>query len=221
MAAAAPPLVPRIEAAANWADPANVVADMTSGARIPRPDERASKPKEAPKNQTVAAIARIARTSSSTHRTGAPERSSASMRSSRWRTARASSITRPTLPGTSARVCDRTVPKASLSFHSVTLSGRLGVSSLGRQSGEVPRRPGPRPDQRVVERGDQRGAVTMRKRLDNSLAYRVDRGARRLLPACERAKPLQLLRALTTGVAEQHRRPHRRRPEPIRPTQQC
>ena len=61
MAAAAPPLVPRIDTTANWADPANVVADMTSGATTPRPDERASKPKEAAKNQTVAAIARTAR----------------------------------------------------------------------------------------------------------------------------------------------------------------
>jgi hypothetical protein len=34
---------------------------MTSGAASPRPEERASKPNEAPKNQTVAAIASTAR----------------------------------------------------------------------------------------------------------------------------------------------------------------
>ena len=61
IAARAPPLAPRIEAAANCAEPANVVADMTSGASTPIPDARATSPKDAPKNQTVAATATAAR----------------------------------------------------------------------------------------------------------------------------------------------------------------
>ena len=64
IAAAALPLDPRIETAANCAEPAKVVADMTSGATAPRPEVRASSPKETPKNQTVAAIGSEARTPS-------------------------------------------------------------------------------------------------------------------------------------------------------------
>jgi hypothetical protein len=49
-------LAPRIEVTANCAEPANVVADMTSGAHEPIPAARATSPNDAPKNQTVAAI---------------------------------------------------------------------------------------------------------------------------------------------------------------------
>ena len=55
IAANVPPPVPRIELTANWADPAKVVAEKTSGASTPMPAARASRPNEAPKNQTVAA----------------------------------------------------------------------------------------------------------------------------------------------------------------------
>ena len=46
---------------ANCAEPAKVVAESTSGASTPIPAARASRPNEAPKNQTVAATAIAAR----------------------------------------------------------------------------------------------------------------------------------------------------------------
>jgi hypothetical protein len=64
IAASAEPLPARIDAAANCADPANVVADMTSEASTPIPALRATSPNEAPKNQTVAATAAAVRTPS-------------------------------------------------------------------------------------------------------------------------------------------------------------
>ena len=64
IAASAELLPAGIEAAANCADPANVVADITSGARWPIPALRATSPNEAPKNKTVAATAAAVRTPS-------------------------------------------------------------------------------------------------------------------------------------------------------------
>jgi hypothetical protein len=50
-----------IETAANCADPANVVADMTMGASHPNPALRASTPNEIPKPPTAIASGRAAR----------------------------------------------------------------------------------------------------------------------------------------------------------------
>ncbi len=48
MAETTPPPAPRIDAAANCADPAKVVADMTIASTDWIPDARASTPKDAP-----------------------------------------------------------------------------------------------------------------------------------------------------------------------------
>jgi hypothetical protein len=60
-AATTAPPAPRIETAANWADPAKVVIDITTGASDPIPAERASTPNEAPKTTTAAANGSAAR----------------------------------------------------------------------------------------------------------------------------------------------------------------
>src|SRR3954471_18309211 len=55
-AVAAAPTLPaalRTEAAANCAEPANVVADMTTDASVPMPEERARRPHETPKTRTA------------------------------------------------------------------------------------------------------------------------------------------------------------------------
>jgi hypothetical protein len=61
MAAAAAPPSRRTEAAANWADPAKLVADMTSGAVHPIPAARASTPKESAKANDATLIGATAR----------------------------------------------------------------------------------------------------------------------------------------------------------------
>jgi hypothetical protein len=55
MAAAAVPPAPSTETMANWADPANVVADMTSAASESMPAAFARTPNDAP-NATIAGI---------------------------------------------------------------------------------------------------------------------------------------------------------------------
>src|SRR5207244_10503022 len=62
-ATAAPtlPPAPPTDTAANCAEPANVVADMTIGATTPKPAERARTPKERPKPKTASASGKIAR----------------------------------------------------------------------------------------------------------------------------------------------------------------
>ncbi len=60
-AAAKVPPVPRIDTAANCAEPAKVVADMMIGASQPMPAERASSPNETPKPATATASAATAR----------------------------------------------------------------------------------------------------------------------------------------------------------------
>src|SRR5215210_8670813 len=50
-----------MEPIANCADPANVVADRTTGATDPMPAARATRPNETPKNPTVAATGIAAR----------------------------------------------------------------------------------------------------------------------------------------------------------------
>src|SRR5919201_1412023 len=59
MAVAVPPAAPRIDAAANCAEPANVVADITIGAIDPIPAEWASTPKVTPKAKTAIEIGAI------------------------------------------------------------------------------------------------------------------------------------------------------------------
>src|SRR5438874_6782121 len=71
MAAATLPPVCRIDTAANWADPANVVADIAIGAQTPIPAVRARTPKETPKAITAMPIGTLRR---------APSRSRVSMR---------------------------------------------------------------------------------------------------------------------------------------------
>jgi len=60
-AAATLPASRMIETAANCADPANVVADMTIGASQPNPALRARTPNETPKPPTAIASGRAAR----------------------------------------------------------------------------------------------------------------------------------------------------------------
>src|SRR3954447_14152140 len=58
-AVAAAPTLPaalRTEAAANCADPANVVADMTTDASVPMPADWARRPNETPKTRTAGAM---------------------------------------------------------------------------------------------------------------------------------------------------------------------
>src|SRR5919198_455965 len=64
IAAAAVPPASRIDAAANWAEPAKVVADMTIGASQPIPTLRASKPKETANGKTAIPIGTARRTPS-------------------------------------------------------------------------------------------------------------------------------------------------------------
>jgi hypothetical protein len=60
-AAATLPPTPRIETAANCAEPANVVADITTGATGPMPAARASTPIETPNATTGTARGRALR----------------------------------------------------------------------------------------------------------------------------------------------------------------
>ncbi len=60
-AAATVPPSPRTETDANWADPANVVADITIGASQPNPTARASTPNEIPNPTTATASGPTAR----------------------------------------------------------------------------------------------------------------------------------------------------------------
>jgi len=50
------------EATANWADPANEVIDMTTGASEPMPASRASTPNETPNTPTATANGTATRT---------------------------------------------------------------------------------------------------------------------------------------------------------------
>ena len=61
IAAAAPPPVCRIEVAANWAEPAKVVADMTAAAAKLIPAVRASNPNDAAKAAAAMPIGSAAR----------------------------------------------------------------------------------------------------------------------------------------------------------------
>ena len=56
IAAPTPPAALRTEAAANWAEPANVVADITTEASPPIPAAWATSPNDAPKTTTAGAI---------------------------------------------------------------------------------------------------------------------------------------------------------------------
>jgi hypothetical protein len=53
-----------MEATANWAEPAKVVADITTGATRPMPAARASTPNETPKARAATPIGAAARTPS-------------------------------------------------------------------------------------------------------------------------------------------------------------
>src|SRR5919197_951999 len=64
IAAAAVPPASRIDATANCAEPAKVVADMTTGATRPMPTLRASKPYDTPKRPTAIPIGAARRTPS-------------------------------------------------------------------------------------------------------------------------------------------------------------
>jgi hypothetical protein len=61
-AAAAAPPASRIPAAANWAEPAKVVPDITTAASGPISADRANTPNEMPKAITAGANGRTART---------------------------------------------------------------------------------------------------------------------------------------------------------------
>jgi hypothetical protein len=61
MAAAIPPPAERIEAIANCADPAKVVADITTDAVAPIPAASASTPKDIPNSTTATAKGAAAR----------------------------------------------------------------------------------------------------------------------------------------------------------------
>jgi hypothetical protein len=74
-AAATVPPAPRIETAANCADPAKVVADITIGASQPMPAERASRPNEMPNPRTATASGATARAPSRYLRAGLPSMS--------------------------------------------------------------------------------------------------------------------------------------------------
>ena len=63
-AVAADPPAPRTETAANCADPAKVVTDITMGATLPIPAARASTPNEIPNAPTAIASGTTARTPS-------------------------------------------------------------------------------------------------------------------------------------------------------------
>ncbi len=54
-AAATPLPAPSSEAAANWAEPAKVVADMSSAGSVPKPAEVARTPKVRPSNRLAMA----------------------------------------------------------------------------------------------------------------------------------------------------------------------
>ena len=56
MAETTPPPAPRIDAAANCAEPANVVADMTIASTDSIPEVRASTPNEAPNTNAATPI---------------------------------------------------------------------------------------------------------------------------------------------------------------------
>ena len=64
MAVTSPHPAPRIEAAANWADPAKVVADITTGATRPMPADRARTPNDSPKAKAATPMGAAARTPS-------------------------------------------------------------------------------------------------------------------------------------------------------------
>jgi hypothetical protein len=61
MAVTTPPPAPRIEAAANWAEPAKVVTDITTGATRPMPAARARTPNDTPKTSAATPIGAAAR----------------------------------------------------------------------------------------------------------------------------------------------------------------
>ena len=63
-AAATEPPAPSTEIAANWADPAKVVIDMTMGAAVPSPAARARTPKDTPNPSTAIANGADCRTPS-------------------------------------------------------------------------------------------------------------------------------------------------------------
>src|SRR5688500_5502397 len=58
-AAATPPPAPSTEAAANWAEPAKVVADMTTAATASKPAVPERTPNDAPKAAAATAIGAI------------------------------------------------------------------------------------------------------------------------------------------------------------------
>ena len=64
MAVTRPPPAPRIEATANWAEPAKVVTDITTGATCPMPAARARTPNDTPKARAATPIGAAARTPS-------------------------------------------------------------------------------------------------------------------------------------------------------------
>ena len=74
IAAAAPPPVSRIDAAANCAEPAKVVADISRAAAQPMPASPDSRPNEAPKSSGASASGRAARTPSRMRVEGMPRR---------------------------------------------------------------------------------------------------------------------------------------------------
>src|SRR5215216_3830729 len=55
------PLCAKIDAAANWAEPARVVSEKTTGGTTPMPATRASMPKDTPNAAAASAIGMIAR----------------------------------------------------------------------------------------------------------------------------------------------------------------
>jgi hypothetical protein len=59
IAEATPPAAPRIDATANWAEPAKVVADMTIASTEWIPDARARTPNESAKANAATAIGAI------------------------------------------------------------------------------------------------------------------------------------------------------------------
>ena len=108
--------------------------------------------------------------------------------------------------------------------HVLTVAARKrpNVSTLClRRLGRVkPSRPGPQAQQRLVQRPDERGAIAVRKGLDEAPPDRLLGAAARTLAPNEPTQRLQQRGAVATRLPEQHRRAHRGGPEAVGPAEQ-
>ncbi|MDX6517988.1 MAG: hypothetical protein QOF50_834, partial [Gaiellaceae bacterium] len=91
------------------------------------------------------------------------------------------------------------------------------LTRLGRVEARGPRT---QAQQRLVQRLDERAAVSVRERLDQAPAHGFLGAAARTLARDEPAQRLEERSAVAAGLAEQHRRPHRSGPEPVRAAEQ-